>query len=77
MVKKKQKKKTKEKITKKMTFSKVLEKYPETAQVFFEHGMACVGCPMAMQETIEQGALAHGLDVKKLIEDLNKKVTKK
>ena len=39
--------------------------------------MACMGCPMAMQETIEQGALAHGIDPKKLVEELNNKIIKK
>lgn len=65
------------KITKKTKFSEVLRKYPETAEVFFQHGMACVGCPMAMQETIEQGAQAHGIDIDNLIQELNKKIEKK
>lgn len=71
------KKQTKQKITAKMSFSEVLRKYPETAEVFFKNGMACVGCPLAMQETIEQGALAHGIDVKKLVEELNEKIKKR
>jgi len=54
-----------------------LKKYPKTAEVFFKQGMSCVGCPMAMQETIEQGALAHGLDPNKLIKELNKKINNK
>ncbi|UZE94355.1 MAG: DUF1858 domain-containing protein [Candidatus Pacearchaeota archaeon] len=60
-----------------MTFAKVLEKYPESAEIFFKHGMMCVGCPFAMQETIEQGAKVHGISTKKLIEELNKKLKKK
>ncbi len=77
MVKKRKKKQTRQrnqKIIKKMTFKEVLKKYPEVTGVFFKHGMACVGCPLAQQETIEQGTLAHGLDVEKFIEELNKKV---
>lgn len=67
----------KEKITKKMTFTEVLEKHPDSAPIFFKHGMTCIGCPFAAQETIEQGAKAHGIDPKKLIIELNKKIKKK
>ena len=66
--------KTKQKITKDMSFADVLQKYPETAAVFISHGMHCIGCPMAMQETLNEGAIAHGLDPDKLTEELNKKL---
>lgn len=81
MVKKKSKtkkvkkeKQTKQKITAKMTFNEVISKYPETSSLFFEHGMGCIGCPMAMQETIEQGCKAHGINIKKFLAELNKRV---
>jgi len=63
------------KITKDMTFGEVLKKYPETVKTFFEYGMHCFGCHIAVSETIEQGALAHGVDVGQLMEDLNKTVS--
>ena len=66
----------KEKISKEMTFAQVLEKHPETVNVFMNYGMACVGCPLSRAETLEQGAIAHGIEVKKLVEDLNKKINK-
>jgi hybrid cluster-associated redox disulfide protein len=59
------------KITKEMTFGEVLSKYPETVKTFFMYGMHCFGCHLAVDETIEQGALAHGVDVDKLMKDLN------
>jgi len=62
---------TKRKITKDMSFRETLEKYPETVDIFFKHGMHCIGCIAASFETIEQGAIAHGIDVDKLIKDLN------
>jgi hydroxylamine reductase len=64
------------KITKKTKMSKILEKNPKAAQILVEAGMHCVGCPMAMQETLEMGCLAHGMqekDIEKIIEKLNKK----
>jgi len=63
------------KITKKTKLSEILEKNPEKAEVLFESGMHCMGCPMAMGESLEQGCLAHGMskkDIEKLIERLNK-----
>jgi hybrid cluster-associated redox disulfide protein len=62
------------KITKDMTFGEVLKKYPETVKTFFQYGMHCFGCHIAVSETIEQGALAHGVNINQLIEDLNKTV---
>jgi hybrid cluster-associated redox disulfide protein len=62
------------KITKDMTFGEVLKKYPQTVKTFFEYGMHCFGCHLSVAESIEQGALAHGVEVDKLVEDLNKLV---
>lgn len=64
-------------ISKKMTFAEIMEKHPELAEALFEKGMHCIGCPMAMQETLEQGALAHGLNPAKLEKELNKKLKEK
>ncbi len=58
-------------ITKDMTIQEVVEKNPETIRVFLEHGLHCIGCSVARFENIEQGALAHGIDVDALIRDLN------
>jgi hybrid cluster-associated redox disulfide protein len=63
------------KITKEMTFGEVLSMYPETVKTFFMYGMHCFGCHLAVDETIEQGALAHGVDVDKLVEDLNQSIS--
>ena len=63
-------------ITKKTKLSELLGKNPEKAEILFEAGLTCVGCPMAMQETIEEGCKAHGFsnaEVNELIERLNKK----
>lgn len=59
-------------ISKEMSITEVVEKYPDSVEVFVKHGMHCFGCMAARFENIEQGALAHGIDVDKLIEDLNK-----
>ena len=70
---KKQIKKSDKEITKKMSFSEIMEKNPDAAEVLFRSGMHCIGCGMAAMETLEQGALMHGLDPDKLVKEINKK----
>lgn len=60
----------------KMTFLHVIKNYPGAAQVLAKHRLGCLGCMGAANETIEQGAVAHGLDVKVLLDDLNQLVSK-
>ena len=60
------------KITKDMTIAEVLEKCPDTGKVFVQHGLHCAFCPLASQESIGLAAKAHGLNLKKLLADLNK-----
>lgn len=64
------------KITAKSGIMEVVQKHPETADVFVKHGMHCLGCAAAHFENIEEGCQAHGIDVKKLVADLNKAVKK-
>lgn len=61
-------------ITKDMPIGQVVQKHPETIPVFLRHGLMCIGCAVARFENIEQGALAHGIDVDKLITALNEAV---
>ncbi len=64
--------KNQEKITKEMTIRGVLKKYPKTSQVFLNLGLYCFSCPVASKETIEEMAKAYKLNLKKLLENLNK-----
>lgn len=59
-------------ITKEMSIMEVVESYPQTAAVFQNHGMGCLGCAAAHFENIAQGAAAHGINIAALITDLNK-----
>ena len=61
-------------ITKEMSISEIVSKYPMTVPVFFQHGLMCVGCAAARFETLEQGAMAHGIDVDGLLKGLNEAV---
>jgi len=58
-------------ITKDMTFLEVMRKNPEVVKVLSQFNLGCVGCMGAQNETLEQGATAHGLDVEELLTALN------
>lgn len=69
-------KKQKGKINEKMLIGELVERYPKAAELLMsKYGLHCVGCGMAMMETIEDGARAHGMkasEIKGMLEDLEK-----
>ena len=63
------------KITEKTKLRELIEN-EKVVEVLFDAGMGCIGCPMAMQETLEQGCKAHGMskkEIEELIKELNKR----
>ncbi len=58
-------------ITKNAIIGDVLDKYPNTAEIFFSIGMHCLGCPASRGETIEEACAVHGANVDELITALN------
>lgn len=65
---------TKKLITSSMTFAELMQ-YPEAVEVLMKKGFHCIGCSAAAFETIEQGAQMHGINPKKLVDEINKKVS--
>lgn len=57
-------------ITKEMTMAEIIEIDPEASRKLSELGLFCGGCHMSQFETLEDGALAHGMDPDELLEDL-------
>lgn len=47
------------------------EKIQDVANVLFSIGMHCIGCPSSANETIEEAAMVHGIDVDLLVAKLN------
>lgn len=68
-------------VSKDMTFSELLgtyyDKCPEIVTVLMEAGMGCIGCPHSQMESIEQGAMGHGIDPDLLVEKLNATINAK
>ncbi len=61
-------------ITKEMCIAEILKCKPESANVLMANGMGCLGCPSAQNESLEQAAAVHGMDVEKLLTELNASV---
>jgi hybrid cluster-associated redox disulfide protein len=64
-------------ITKDMLLADVVRKYPQTIEVFLKYGLPCAMCHIAYNETIEQGAASHGINLKSLLKELNEVISKK
>ncbi|MBN2157851.1 MAG: DUF1858 domain-containing protein [Spirochaetes bacterium] len=63
-----------DKIKKEMTFGDLLRQFPKAGPILSGYGLHCIGCHIAVSETIEQGARAHGMDegmIQKMMQDLN------
>lgn len=58
-------------VTKDTIIMDVLRIDPETAPIFFEIGMHCLGCPSSSGESLEQAALVHGVDPDELVDKIN------
>ncbi|MDN5326781.1 MAG: hypothetical protein PWP41_1477 [Moorella sp. (in: firmicutes)] len=61
-------------ITKDLSIMEVLRAYPQVRPVFIRHGMGCLECMGAIEETIASGARMHGLDLDQLLKDLNEAI---
>jgi len=62
------------KITKEMTFGEILKLCPDSAEILFSYGLHCIGCHIAVVETLEQGCKAHGLsdeDIDAIVNKIN------
>jgi len=53
-----------------MTVADVLAHSPRTAEVFLEHGMACVGCAIGPFETLAEVANIYRVPIEQLLAEL-------
>ena len=59
-------------INKNMTIGEVIAKDRNTAAIFFQFGMHCIGCPHSIGETLEEAGMVNGINVDELVVALNK-----
>lgn len=58
-------------VNKQMSIGEILRLDRNTAPIFMEFGMHCLGCPHATSESVEMACMAHGTDADALIAKLN------
>jgi len=58
-----------------MTITSVLDRWPQTADVFNQYNMACVGCPVAPYYTVTEAAMVYKLSVAEFIAVLEKTIS--
>jgi len=59
------------KVTKNMIIGDILDKCSETAPLFMEMGMHCLGCPSARGESLEAACGVHGVDPDEFVKKIN------
>lgn len=58
-------------VTKDTMIGELLQMDMNIAQILFQCGMHCPGCPSARFETLEEAAFVHGFDCALLVEKIN------
>jgi hybrid cluster-associated redox disulfide protein len=58
-------------IDKNSTIKEIISTYPEAKKFFNEREMACSSCFAVNFDTLEKGALMHGLEANTLVDELN------
>lgn len=59
------------KVTKDMTIGDILDKCPDTAPLFMEMGMHCLGCPSARGESLADACMVHSVDPEEMEQKMN------
>ena len=60
--------KQKTEITKEIMIGDLVDNYPKLAKILVEeYGFHCIGCMAAGMETLEEGAMVHGMDSKEIL----------
>jgi len=58
-------------ITKDTLIGDLLKEKPEVAEVLFQYGMGCIGCPSSQMESLAEAAQVHGIDLDELMKAIN------
>ena len=58
-------------VTKDSIIGDILDFEVETARLFFEIGMHCLGCPASRGETVAEACAVHGTDADELVAKIN------
>ncbi len=59
------------KISKDMIIGQIIQVDQGLIPILMNSGMHCLGCPSAQAESLEEAAMVHGIDVNKLVDEMN------
>lgn len=65
------------KVTKDMIIADILKLDKGTAPILLSIGMHCLGCPSSSGESLEDACAIHGVDVDKIVDELNRYLASK
>ena len=58
-------------VTKESKIGEILMQDRGIAAILMQSGMHCVGCPSSANESLAEAGMVHGMDVEKLVTDIN------
>lgn len=58
-------------ITGDMLIKEIMEKDIKVVDILVSHGLNCLGCPASATESLSEAAKGHGVNLEKLIHELN------
>ena len=59
------------KIDKNTKIADILKEKPDAAEIFEKYNMGCISCLGIQNETLEKGALMHGISVEEILDEIN------
>ncbi len=59
------------KIEGKTLIKDIVNRGPKAVEILMSFGMGCIGCPASQNESIEEAAAVHGINVENLLQSLN------
>ena len=64
-------------VTKDMIIADILKLDSGTVPILLKIGMHCLGCPSSSGESLEDACAIHGVDVDKIVDELNEYLASK
>lgn len=55
-----------------MTMDEIMRRWPAAIRVVLDHGLMCVGCPIAPFHTVDEAIREHGIDGRRLHDALRR-----
>lgn len=59
------------KIDRKTLIKDIVNMGPKAIETLMSFGMRCIGCPASQNESIEEAAAVHGINLENLLQSLN------